>query len=397
MSNIVPGINTYAGEQYGDLIAPAIIPAQGLVDLGLVTPMPGIKKREVLRTMDFGVEFQDPACNFTAQAGDVAPSERYIDPVAYEVMAEICYKDLRQGWDAAQLKKGSLNDYVPPASFEAFILERMSIKSGIANDQLYIKGKAGVTAGTASFAAAYPGLIGRMVADASVNKYTLGSLATTTVMTGTAITLANPGVATVTSTANLRTGDKVTITACTGAALVGGVTIVGQTFTITVLSATTFSIGSQVTNAASTGFTMSFVNAYNALDVLTFIYNFLPEAVRLKSDFNIWIPTQLERAYSQAQAAVANGAGSYYIGKKELDFLGEKLTVVQNLSPNNIIAASAENVRLGFDDSGDEDYIRITDMAKTTGDDKYRYKASMKTDINYVYSNEMFYIAPVIS
>jgi hypothetical protein len=215
-------------------------------------------------------------------------------------------------------------------------------------------------------------------------------------MTGTAITMANPGVATVTSTAALKTGDRVTITANTGASLVGGVTIVGQTFTITVLSATTFSIGAAVTGAASTGFTMSFFNAGNALDALTYLYNNLPQAVMDKTDFNIWIPRQLSQAYAYAQATVANGAGSYFIGKKELDFLGEKLTVVNTLPPNTIIAGAAGNIFLGFDDSGDEDYIRVTDMAQTTGDDKYRYKASMKTDINYVYGNEILFIAPVI-
>jgi hypothetical protein len=397
MSNIVPGINTYAGEVYGDYITPAILPAQGLADLGLVTPLPGIKKRTILRTLDFSVEFQDPACNFNAQAGDIAPSEKYIDPVGYEVMVEICYKDLRQGWEAAQLKKGSLNDYVPPKNFEDLLLEIMTVKIGLMNEQLYVNGKAGVTAGTISFTAAYLGVIGRLKADATVLKYTTGSIGASTTMTGTAITLANPGVATVTSTANLRTGDQVTITANTGASLVGGVTIVGQTFTITVLSATTFSLNKQVTGAASTGFTMMFINSVNVLDVLAYMYNNVPRAVSAKPDFKLWIPYNLSVYYSQAQAVVANGAGSYFVGKKEMDYLGSKLTVVDALPANTVIGASAGNVFLGFDDSGDEDYIRITDMAQTTGDDKYRYKASMKTDINHVYGNEILFIAPVIS
>src|ERR1700750_1365469 len=110
--------NTYAGELYKGLITPSIIPAQGLVSMGLVTPLPGIKKRTVLRTMDFPVVFQDPSCDFVAQAGDVAVGEKYIAPVKYEVMVEVCFDDLKTSWDAAQLKKGSLNDYVPPADFE---------------------------------------------------------------------------------------------------------------------------------------------------------------------------------------------------------------------------------------------------------------------------------------
>jgi hypothetical protein len=50
----------------------------------------------------------------------------------------------------------------------------------------------------------------------------------------------------------------ITITANTGATLVGGNTIVGQSFTITVINGTTFSIGAQTTGAASTGFSFSY-------------------------------------------------------------------------------------------------------------------------------------------
>ena len=76
--------------------------------------------------------------------------------------------------------------------------------------------------------------------------------------TGTAITMANPGVATVADTSDLTTGQTITITANTGASLVGGNTIVGQSFTITVLSGTTFSLNAAVTGAASTGFTYTY-------------------------------------------------------------------------------------------------------------------------------------------
>jgi hypothetical protein len=76
--------------------------------------------------------------------------------------------------------------------------------------------------------------------------------------TGSAITVANPGVATVASTAGLTTGQVITITANTGATLVGGLTIVGQSFTITVINGTTFSIGAETTGAASTAFTFTY-------------------------------------------------------------------------------------------------------------------------------------------
>ncbi len=402
-SAIVPGLNTYAGERYGDIITPAILPAQGIVDKGLVTPLPGIKKRTILRTLDFGVVFQDPSCTFTGQAGDIAPTEKYIDPVKYEVMVEICYADLRQGWEAAQLKRGSLNDYEPPASFQDLILDLMTTKIGLLNEYMYINGKVGanVAGSSITFAAAYPGLIGRLKADSTVLKYATGSVgnAGSTTMTGSAITLANPGIATVTSTANLRTGDTITITANTGASQVGGATIVGQSFVITVLSSTTFSLNKAVTNAASTGFTMMYYNQSNVLDVLGYIYNNVPLAVSSKPDFKIWVPRSLANYYQQSQATVAalGLAGANFVGAKPLDYLGNKLTVVDALPANTIIAASASNIFLGFDDSGDEDNIEIVSMRETTLDQKFRYKASMKTDINYVYGNEILFIAPVIS
>jgi hypothetical protein len=398
-STVVYSPNTYAGELYGALIRPSIVTAQGLVEKGLVTPLPGIKKRTILRTLDFGVVFQDPSCDFVAQSGNIAPGEKYIDPVKYEVMVEVCYADLRTGWEAAQLKKGSLNDYVPPADFEALLLDIMRDKIALMNEQLYINGKAGVTAGTVSFSAAYPGLIGRLVADSTVLKYTTGSIGSSSTMAITGITVANPGVVTVASTANLRTGDRVTITAISagGPMTTAGTTIVGKTFTITVLSATTFNIGVQTSGTAVTGATMMFSNASNVLDVLAYIYNNVPQAVSTKPDFKIWVPRQFAQHYQQQQANVASQVAGAYNGEKPLDFLGSKLTVVDALPANTFIAASASNIFLGFDDSGDEDYIRVTDMAKTTGDDKYRYKASMKTDINYLYGNEIVFIAPVIS
>jgi len=115
MAEVTFDQNTYAGELYGEIIFPALVPALGLVDKGLVTPMPGIKKRTVIRVGDVDVEFQDPSCNFNAQDDGLVLGERYIDPVPYEVMIEMCYEDIRQGWDAMKLKKGSLNDYQPPA------------------------------------------------------------------------------------------------------------------------------------------------------------------------------------------------------------------------------------------------------------------------------------------
>lgn len=393
MGEVVYSPNTYAGEQYSEIILPSLIAPLGLVDKGLVTPMPGVKKRTVIRDMNFDVEFQDPSCTFTDQDSDITQGEKYIDPVKYEVMIEMCFADVRQGWDAMKLKKGSLNDYVPPADLEGAFLELVTRKIAIMNEQMYINGKDKVTAGTVTFSAAYPGLIKRLRNDSTVNKIESGSVGSSSfALTG--ITIANPGVVTVSSTATLRTGDRVTITDTNNSPQVGGVTVNEQSFVITVLSATTFSLNKQVTGVAPTSGTVVFFNASNALSILTSVYMNTPDVTLQNPDTKIWIPTNLEKAYVLAQAAAANGAGSYYIGAKELDFLGSKLTPVYNMPANTVIVAPSSDIFLAFDDSGDEDYIRVTDMSKSTGDDVFRYKASMKTDINNIRGSEILLISP---
>lgn len=394
MGNVVYSPNTYAGEVYSEMILPSLLPPSGIVDKGLVTPLPGIKKRTVIRDMDFPVEFQNPSCDFVDQDNDITGGERYIDPVEYAVMIEMCYKDVKQGWDAMKLRKGTLNDYVPPADLEGAFLELVSQKIAIMNEQMYIRGKAGVTAGVVSFSAAYPGLIQRLRNDSLVQKVESGSIGGTSfALTG--ITTATPGVVTVASTANLKTGDRVTITDANGNQQVGGVTINEQTFTITVLSATTFSLGVQVTGGTpATSGTVVFFNQSNAIALLSYVYNNMTEYTAEHPDTKIWVPRSVATAYKFAQAAVANGAGSYYLGDKELDFLGTKLTYVRYLPDGVIIAAPSSNIFLGFDDSGDEDNIVVVDMAKTTGDKKFRYMASMKTDINHVKGGDILLISP---
>jgi hypothetical protein len=176
------------------------------------------------------------------------------------------------------------------------------------------------------------------------------------------------------------------------------VTINEQSFTITVINATTFSLGATVTGgSAATSGTVVFFNQSNAIGILSYVVNNTPEQTLLNPDMKIWVPTALARAYAFAQAAVANGAGSYYIGEKELDFLGYKLVPVYNLPQNTIVVAPSSNIFLGFDDSGDETYIRVTDMSKSTGDDTFRYKASMKTDVNHVKGSDILLISPETS
>jgi hypothetical protein len=397
MAEVTFDQNTYAGELYGEIIFPALVPPLGLIDKGLVTPMPGIKKRTVIRVGDVEVEFQDPSCNFNAQDDGLTIGERYIDPVKYEVMIEMCYEDIRQGWDAMKLKKGSLNDYVPPATLEKAFIEMVQRKIAIMNEQMYINGKAGVTAGAVTFTAPYPGLLERLRADSDVNKVLSSGIGGTS-MALTGITSANPGVVTVASTANLKSGNKVVITGANGNQQVGGTSINNQSFIITVINATTFSLNKAVTGGSpATSGTVSFFNASNVIDLLSYVWSNMPEQIMDNPDTKIWIPRGVFQGYSLAQAVNAFGGGNNYIDKKQMEFLGNALTMVPNLPAGTVIVAPSTHIKLGFDDSGDETNIRTIYLGDTTGDDVYRYKASMKTDINHVQGQDILLISPDIT
>lgn len=393
--------NTYAGELYAKYAWPALLAPLGIVDKGLVTAVPGVKKREVLRTGTSTVEFQDPSCTFTAQAGTDTFGEKYLDPVRYEVMKEICWADFLASWESQLMKAGARNDYQPIKSVEDMFMEFMAQKIAIMNEQLYLIGKTGLNLagiGSATFSASYPGLLERFRDDSTINKIITGNVGVSNVTTLalTAITIANPAVVTVASTSLLKTGQRVTIRSANGAPYVGGKTIVGQSFIITVLNATTFSLGVTTTGgAASTSGFVDFVNATNVIEVLTTAYQNTVEAIRDQPDTHMWVSRDIAQAYKLNQSGVATGQGAYYTGDKKLDFIGNMLQEVPYLPSGTVIVAQQSNIHLGFDDSGDETNIRTVYLGDATLDDVVRYKMSMKTDINHIFGNQITLITPL--
>jgi hypothetical protein len=90
----------------------------------------------------------------------------------------------------------------------------------------------------------------------------------------------------------------------------------------------------------------------------------------------------------------ANAGGSFYVGKKEMDFLGNMLTIVPYLPDGNIIIAPSTHIQLAIDDTGDETNIQTIWMGDKTADWKYRYRAGMKSDINHVQGQDIVLISP---
>lgn len=379
--------NTFAGELAKGYMATALIEADS-VQRKLLTVIPNVKKRKILRGVDDSVEFQEPSCSFVGQSGSVTLDETYLDPVKYEVMKEFCWADLISTWESESMTAGSLNDSNEPVELATFLRNYMLKKVKYANEQLYWVGKSKVTAATVTFSSAYAGLLPKMISSGSTFKVSgsNGQLA----ITG----ITNAGVVTVASTATLNNGDKVTLINTDGNQQYAGASISGQTFTITVINATTFSLGVALTGstAATTGWSR-FINRNNVTAVLASIYAQISEALRDDPDLVWYIPTHVRDAYKLSQSTSTNIVGAF-LGDRELDFLGAKLETVKAFSPNTIVVAKKTNLFLAVDLLSDENEINEVDLRKTTGDKKVRWNMVMKSDVNAKYFSEILMYTP---
>lgn len=378
--------NTYAGELAKGYHALALLEADS-VKRGLLTIVPNVKKRKVIRGVDDTVEFQEPSCTFVGQSSSVTLDETYLDPIKYEVMKEYCWADLLATWESETMTAGSLNDSDEPVDLAPFLMEYMLKKVAIGNEQLYWLGKSKVTGVSVSFSSPYTGLLPKMFANSSTFKVSgnTGQLA----ITG----ITNLGVVTVASTATLTTGDRVTLVNTDGSQQYGGASISGQTFTITVINATTFSLGVALTGAqaATTGWAR-FINASNVNAVFSAIYMQIPEEIR--KDVIWYIPLHVANAYKISQSTGTNQVGAF-LGDRTLDFLGVRLETVNYFSPNTVVVAKKSNLFLAVDLVSDETEVRVVDMRMTTNDDKIRWKMSMKSDVNAKYFSEVLMYTPL--
>jgi hypothetical protein len=399
MSSINLLTNTYAGKRYGQYVTPALLPKKGLYDRGIVSLAEGAKNQLKMLSVNKQLEFQNPNAIFTASSGDIDRGEKTLSLVKYEVMDQLDFSAVLATWESEELKKGSKNDRVAPTALYDFIVENIYTKKlGIMNEMLYILGKAGVTGvGSATFSAAYPGLLPRIEADATVRKFSLPDNAQ---MALTGVTTANPGVVTVASTTGISVGDTITFINLNGNQQIGGVTINGQSARVVAKTATTLTLDKQVTGVTpATSGSIFFINALNVMDVLTYAYGLVEDRIRLLPGTKMLFGTDVEKAYRVANAKVANGAGLYFRDQyfefdDKIKFLDMECEAMPYWKPNTIAVWNPDNVWLGTDLLGDEVELQIVWMGDVTLDQVYRLRNSMKSDINYIYGDEILYIRP---
>jgi len=164
--------NTYAGDVLAGFMATSLLEGN-TVDRGLLTVIPNVKKKKVLRSIAKTTVFQDPTCAFSGAGNNIAVAEHYLEPVKYEIHEEECFETLRDSWDAAQLQAGSFADTIPTNEISDFWVARTMEEAKNYNDMLYWQGKGTFSAFT--FTAAYPGLLARFEAGSegfSINVFT---------------------------------------------------------------------------------------------------------------------------------------------------------------------------------------------------------------------------------
>lgn len=373
--------NTYAGKDLEGIIAQSVLRGR-TIENGLISVHTDIDSRAVVKTMANTITVQDSVAAFNS-AGSLTLGEKYLDPKKFMEAVEFDYQSLNGTWYASQQPRGRGGDFVPPATIEEALIEQQAlIRSKFIDASIW---RGSVAAGELSkitvsaSSNVVTGLIPLMEASSDVNK--LDS-------TKEAITGVTPGAPTVISiadTSNLQTGDVVTFHNMAGTPGTQWDDVSGVSLPITVLSNTTFSVPvdtSAYTDTWSSG-DIAFINASNALSVLTSVYNGLSESVEDDLDFYIFGNKGLGKAYSLAQAAAANGAGSYYIGAKELDFLGNRLAILPFVSANTIVAANVSNLHFGTALDAEWNNVSILPQYEVTGDRTVRYRCDYAFDVNY--------------
>ena len=117
--------STYAGEFSGKYIAAALLSADTL-DKGLITIMPNVKYKSVIKKASTDDIVKDATCDFQTGQGTLTLTEKILQPEEFQVNLDICKKDLHSDWEAAQMGYSAFDNL--PANFSDFVLAHVAAK-----------------------------------------------------------------------------------------------------------------------------------------------------------------------------------------------------------------------------------------------------------------------------
>jgi hypothetical protein len=128
--------SSYAGTVAGEIIGKAFKEAD-TIQKGLVTILPNIPVKQVIRKIDYGNGRQDYSCGF-APAGSVTLDEVILEPKKIKNEAELCKEDFRNVWDTASMGFSAHNDNMPVDEEQALLVEILADTAQATDSDIWI-------------------------------------------------------------------------------------------------------------------------------------------------------------------------------------------------------------------------------------------------------------------
>ena len=160
---------TYAGEFAGKYISAALLSGKTLAE-GNITVVPNVKYKQVMKKVATDDIVKDATCDFD-DTSTLTLTERILTPEEFQVNLELCKKDFRSDWEAAQMGYSAFDNL--PSSFSDFLIAHVA-------DKVAQRMETNIWTGTNATAGQFDGFITTLGADGDVND-----------VTGTASTAAN--------------------------------------------------------------------------------------------------------------------------------------------------------------------------------------------------------------
>jgi len=133
----------------------------------------------------------------------------------------------------------------------------------------------------------------------------------------------------------------------------------------------------------------------NVIAEITKVYNLIPNTIINKDDVKIYVSDYIARLYVQAIAAASNEA--YYVGKKELNFLGIELFAAPGMADGSMVAGSSSNFVFLTDLQSDEEGINVIPQYPISGVRSVRIVGAFKFGVGYLVSEEVVLYAGAIA
>lgn len=150
--------SSYAGTVAGEIVGKAFKEAD-TIQRNLVTVLPNIPVKQVIRKIDYGNGRTDYSCGFTP-AGSVTLDEVILEPKKIKNEAELCKEDFRNVWDTASMGFSAHNDNMPVDEESALLVEILADTAQATDSDIWI--------GEATDDGHFDGFIPKFLVDATV-------------------------------------------------------------------------------------------------------------------------------------------------------------------------------------------------------------------------------------